>query len=198
MSQPYSQPGPATRLTRGVLLGTWAVLALADLAFVLTLGTNAPYADEWEFVPALLDREPPLPWLWQLHNEHRLPLPRAVYLGLFRLTHDFRAGMVVQVAVLSGLSLWLMRLAERLRGRPHWADLFFPASLLHVGHWENLLMGYQLCFALFTVLATAVGVVALRATRESAFRSGVAAGVLALLLATTGGSGLVAALPVAA
>jgi len=179
-----------------VLLAAWAVLTLADLAFVLTLGTNAPNGDEWESVPALVGREPPLPWLWQPHDGRRLP--RAASLALFRLTHDFRAGMVVQVAVLSGLSLWLMRLAERLRGGPHWADLFFPASLLHTGHWENLLTGSRLGPALFAVLVTAVGVVALRTTRESAFRSGVAAGVLALLLATTGGFGLVAAVPVAA
>ena len=65
------------------------------------IGTNAPYADEWEFVPALVGAEPALPWLWQQHNEHRMVLPRAVYLLLFKLTHDFRAGMLVQVAMLS-------------------------------------------------------------------------------------------------
>jgi hypothetical protein len=198
MSPPYDPPPPATTRTRFLLLAAWGALTVAALAFVLGLGSNVPSADEWEFVPVLTGHEPSLPWLWAQHNEHRLPLPRLVYLTLFRLTNDFRAGMVLQVALLSALSLWLMRLAARLRGGPHWADVFFPVSLLHAGHWENLLMGYQLCFTLFAVLATATGAVALRTTRETAFRSGVAAGVLALLLALTGGSGLVVALPVCA
>src|SRR4051812_30516818 len=182
MTQTYAPPPPATSATFGslrrALLAAWALATLGAVAFVAVIGTNAPYADEWEFVPALVGEEPALPWLWQQHNEHRLPLPRAIYLALFTLTHDFRAGMLLQVAMLSALALYLMRLAEQLRGRPHWADAFFPVSLLHTGHWENFVMGYQLCFALFAVLATGLAVTALRTTRANAFRSGVIAGAL--------------------
>lgn len=202
MTQTYTPPPPATSATfaplRRALVAVWLLFALGTLAFVATVGTNAPYADEWEFVPALLGEEPALPWLWKQHNEHRMPLPRAVVYAYFARTHDFRAGMYLQVAMLAALALFLMRLADRLRGRPHWADAFFPVSLLHVGHWENFVMGYQVCFALFAVLATALAVVALRTTRASAFRSGVTAGVLLTLLALTGGSGLVVVPPVSA
>jgi hypothetical protein len=69
---------------------------------------------------------------------------------------------------------------------------------LHIGHWENFIMGYQICFVLFTVLVTALAVVALDTTRENAFRSGVIASVLLMLIALTGGSGLAVILPVAA
>ena len=198
MNQTYGPADRATSRTPLVLLALWAAMTLAALAFVLMLGSNAPYADEWEFVPALTRHEPVVPWLWKQHNEHRMVLPRIVYYTLFQIAHDFRAGMVVQVALLSGLSFWLMRVASRLRGRPHWADAFFPVSLLHVGHWENLLMGYQLCFVLFAVFTTALGVVALRTTPESAFRSGMIGGVLSLLLALCGGFGLPVALTGAA
>ncbi len=202
MTQTYTPTAPATSATfrslRRALVAVWAVFAAGAGAFVAVIGTNAPYADEWEFVPALLGEEPAVPWLWQQHNEHRLPLPRAVYLTLFALTHDFRAGMLLQVVMLAALALYLMQIADRLRGRPHWADAFFPVSLLHVGHWENFIMGYQICFVLFAVLATGLAVVALRTTRANAFRSGVTAGVLLMLLALTGGSGLVVVPPVAA
>ncbi len=200
MSQPYTPPPLATSGTavRNVLLTVWAVLSLGSAVFVLMIGTNAPYADEWEFVPALLGEEPALPWLWQQHNEHRLPLPRALFLTLFRITHDFRAGMLLQVVMLSALALYLMRLAARLRGTPHWADCFFPISLLHLGHWENFLMGYQVCFALFSVLATGLAVIALQMTPQNAFRRGLACGLLLVLLALTGGSGLAVVPPVAA
>ncbi len=202
MTQTYTPVAPATsgtwRSLRRVLLAGWAVFTLGALGFVAVLGTNAPYADEWEFVPALLGHEPAVPWLWKQHNEHRMPLPRAVVFAYFRLTHDFRAGMLLQVAMLSALALGLMRLADALRGRPHWADAFFPVSLLHIGHWENLVMGYQVCFVLFCALATGLTVVALRTTKANAARSGVLAGVLLLLLALTGGSGLAVVPPVAA
>lgn len=202
MSQTYTPPPPATSEThrplRFALLAVWALFTLAAVGFVATIGTNAPYADEWEFVPALLGDEPALPWLWQQHNEHRMPLPRLVVLTYFKLTHDFRTGMFLQIATLSALALGLMRLAEKLRGQPHWADAFFPVSLLHVGHWENFVMGYQVCFVLFATLSTLLAVVALRITRENAFRSGTFAALLLMLLALTNGSGLVLVPPVAA
>lgn len=179
------------------MLALWTALTLASLAYVATIGSNCPNSDEWEFVPALLNREPLGPWLWAQHNEHRLPLPRLAYYVLFQITHDFRAGSVLQVALLSGTSLALMSLAARLRGYPYWTDAFFPASLVHVGHWENLLIGYNICFAFILVLETAIGVIALRTTRENLYSSGRTAGVLMVLLCLCGGGGVVTALPVA-
>ena len=194
MTQVYTPTAPTTSAAAGALPWmppfVWAFATLAALSFVLFLGTNAPYADEWEFVPALVGDEPQLPWLWQQHNEHRLPLPRLVVLALFKATHDFRAGSVLQVVMLSGLALYLMRLAKKLRGAAHWTDSFFPISLLHIGHWENFVMGYQVCFVLFAVLATGLAVTTLHTTRANAFRSGIIAGTLLMLIALTGGSGL--------
>lgn len=190
MSQIYNtSPSPTSRVFIPLTL-LWVVMTLAALGFVLVFGSDAPYADEWEFVPALLGKESLLPWLWKQHNEHRLPLSRAIYYALFQATHDFRSGMFLQVAMLSALSLGLMRFAARLRGRLNWADAFFPITLLHVGHWENFLMGYQLCFALFCCLVCGLAVVAIQTQRETAFRSGILAGVLLLLIALTGGFGL--------
>ncbi|MBA4189334.1 MAG: hypothetical protein C0467_15160 [Planctomycetaceae bacterium] len=198
MSQTYSPDAPPTSRTRILLLVVWAALTAVAVGFVFTFGSNAPYADEWEFVPALLGEEPVGPWFWKQHNEHRMVLPRLIYHPLFQITHDFRVGMLLQVALLSAMALGLMTFAARLRGRAAWPDVFFPVSLLHLGHWENFIMGYQICFALFTVFVTGLVVVAMQATRETAFSAGVRAGVLAFLVALTGGSGLVAALPVVA
>lgn len=198
MSQTYSPPAPPTSRVRNLLTVVWGVLSLAAVGFVLTFGSNAPAVDEWEFVAELVGQAPVVPWLWAQHNEHRLPLSKLVYITQFRLTHDFRSGMLLQVGLLSALSLGLMRLTSRLRGRPDWTDVFFPVSLLHLGHWENFLLGYQICFTLFTVLVTGLIVVALRATRLTAFRSGLTAGVLVILVALTGGFGLPVVFPVAA
>jgi hypothetical protein len=205
MSETYAPPPPPTSAApnapRGVvplaLLALWALFALMALAFVAGIGTNAPYADEWDFVPGLLNEEPLGPWLWVQHNEHRLPLPRLVWYALFQLVPDFRAGMFVQVALLSALAFALMRFAAQLRGAPHIADAFFPVSLLHIGHWENFVMGYQLCFALFALFATGLIAVALRIAPANRYRLGAVAALLLLLLALTHGAGIAVVPPVA-
>jgi hypothetical protein len=183
-------------MIRFALVAVWAVFTLCALWYVSVFGLNAPIIDEWEFVPVLVGQEPVGPWLWGQHNEHRLPLPRLIFATLFGLTHDFRTGMILQVVMLSALALGLMRFAAQLRGQPAWPDAFFPVSLLHTGHWENFLLGYQICFVLFLVFVTALVVLALRTSRETAFRSGVEAGILLLLVEMTGGSGLALVAPV--
>lgn len=190
MKQIYIPFTPATSRVRKRLTAVWGVLSLLALGFILISGCNAPAVDEWEFVAELVGQAPVLSWLWAQHNEHRLPLSKLIYLGQFRLTHDFRSGMLLQVGMLSVLSLGLMKLAARLRSYPHWTDAFFPISLLHLGHWENFLLGYQICFTLFTILVTGLIVIALQATRQTAFGTGIFAAGLAFLVALTGGFGL--------
>ena len=197
MSQTYNPPALPTRRARPLLIAVWGLLTLVAVGFVLACACNMPAVDEWEFVGVLVGKEPVGPWLRAQHNEHRLPLSRLLYYGEFRLTRDFRASMLLQVAMVSLLCLGLMRLAASLRGRPDWPDLFFPISLLHFGHWENFLLGYQICFALFLVLVMGLVTVVLRSRPETAFRSGVVGGVLLLLTTLTGGAGLVLVPPVA-
>ncbi len=198
MSPEYRPPVPPTRRTGRILLGLWAFLTLSQLAYVLAYGHNQPWADEWEFVPVLTGNEPPVPFLMQPHNEHRLPLPRLIYLGLWANTHDFRLGMVLQVIFLAAMAWRGMRLAAHLRGVPSLADAFFPLTLLHVGHCENLMMGYQLCFALASTLSFQMLELALRLTRANAPRTTLLAALVALALSLCGGFGIVLAAPIAA
>jgi hypothetical protein len=194
MSQDYSPTPAPTSRTAWFLVLVWAVMTAAGLGYVVAFGHNVPWGDEWEFVPVLTGHEPAGPrWLWAQHNEHRLPLPRAVYLGLFRLTGDFRAGMALQVVLLSALALGLLRYLAAVRGRPAWADVFVPVGLLNWGHFENFLMGYQVCFALICVLACGMAAAA-RSPRT--YRAGLLVGVQLLLLVACGGSGLAFVPPV--
>ncbi len=171
-------------------VAVWAALTVAGLGFVLGFTRNLPWGDEWEFVPAVAGHEPIPGWLWTQHNEHRLPLPRLVYLLLVRLTGDFRAGCVLQILMLSGLAWWLMRVSARVRGEAAWEDAFIPAGLLNWGHVENFLMGYQINFVLVCGLACGLLVTAVASTTANRVRTGVTAGVLLLLLELCGGTGL--------
>src|SRR5262245_43637739 len=158
-------PDVAVRVTLFVL---WLCLFAAGLIYVNRYALTNPYVDEWAFVPVLLGEKPAGPWLWELHNEHRFPLPRLVYVGLFRLTGDLRAGCLVSLIGISLVAAGLMYLARRVRGRASLSDAVFPLLLMHVGQGENLYMGYQLAFMLTATLAA--GLLAVMVWPESSLR----------------------------
>src|SRR6516225_7885299 len=82
-----------------VLIGAFA----STIAFAATYGCNVPFGEEWEVMgPVLAGKQPvTLHWLWSQSNEHRVPVPKLVLLGLLKLTNcDFRAGMFFNVLAL--------------------------------------------------------------------------------------------------
>jgi len=217
---PYGSPDrPAIAPDRGVrvaLFVLWLVLFVAGLFYVGRYALTNPYVDEWAFVPVLFGEKPVGPWLWELHNEHRFPLPRLVYIGLFRLTGDLRAGCLVSLIGISLVAAGLMHLARRVRGRASLADAVFPLLLMHVGQGENLYMGYQLAFMLTAALAAGLLAVIVWPSRSlvgqvsnlsgqvgnpshktladasgsGSFRRGLVATLLGWLLLTCGAAGL--------
>ncbi|MBO0699916.1 MAG: hypothetical protein J2P46_16075, partial [Zavarzinella sp.] len=143
------------------------------------------------FVPVLFGERPAGPWLWELHNEHRFPLPRLIYLGLFRLSGDLRTGCWVSFLGISLVAAGLVRLARAVRGRAHIADAVFPLLLMHTGQAENLYMGYQMAFMLTAALAAALLAVIVRTGEAGRFRRGLLATLIGWLLLTCGAAGLV-------
>ena len=96
------------------VLGVWAGLFLAALTFVLAYGPAFPRWDDFAMVPLLTGtRRVSVEWLWAQHNEHRVPLPKSVLLGLLRLSADFRAGMIFNVVALAALALGMILVARR-------------------------------------------------------------------------------------
>jgi hypothetical protein len=182
-----SEPG-ATAFVGGV----WAAMLVAALAFVGRYGPRVPLWDDYDVVPVLTGAEPlTAGWLWSQHNEHRVPLPRLVLLGAYRLSgSDFRAGMVVNVMALGALALGLIAVARARRGGTRYADAFFPLVLLHEGHHANLLWSWQVQFILSTALAGAI--LALIVGRGSRPGPGTAAlvGTCLALLPLCGANGL--------
>jgi hypothetical protein len=184
----------------GVVLAVWAGMTAAAGWFVATYGRNCPYGDEWDIVARVTgDRPFTMSWLFGPHNEHRIVLPRLVQLLAVRLFGmDFRAGAFLNVGILAGLSLGLILVIWKLRGNARYVDAFFPLALLHLGHWENMLSGWQIQFtlpvALFVLVAT---LVSLRAPRISTATAIVLAiGLVGLALSGANGLILVPALGV--
>ncbi len=128
----------------------WAFMSVAALLFVARFGCSIPYWDDWDMVPVIAgDQSVDAHWLWSEHNGHRIPLPRLLLLGLYKLTGaDFRAEMYFNVLLLSATAFMFIRVAKRQRGRISFTDAFFPLVLLHWGHYENLLWSWQVSFVL--------------------------------------------------
>ena len=190
-----AQAAVSIRNDRGATMFTWsvwAVMAAGAFAFIYTYGCNLPCLDEWDMVGALTGNQPiTLAWLWSQHNQHRIVLPRLIYLALAWLTgSDFRAGMYFNGLALAALAAALIVAARRLRGWTSYADAFFPLALLHAGHWENLLWGFQIEFVAHTLLAFGLLLLILRSRSPLTWGAGLAGSLCLLALPLCGAHGL--------
>jgi hypothetical protein len=175
------------------VFAVWAAMSAAAVAFVLAFGVNFPLADEWGTLSLLAAPRPDAALLWERHNEHQLPLPRLTYWAAYRLSGDLRTGMLLSAVGWSLLAWLLIATAHTVRGRPAYADAYFPLALLGWGQYENLLMSYQVGFMCSTVLA---GLVLRELVTSPVTPSRVArVGVFSTLLPMCGVHGLVFASP---
>jgi hypothetical protein len=179
--------------------GTWGLMLVAALACVWQYGSNVPSWDEWDMVPTLTGAQPvSITWLWSQHNEHRIPLPRLIFLLLNHLVGpDFRVVMFFNVIAVSALALAMIVTAQRQRGELSYSDAFFPLLLLHWGHSINLLWGWQLQFFASTILAGIVLLLIVHVKTGIGTASAVVVGACLLLLPLCGGNGLALVPPLA-
>src|SRR5262249_34272259 len=90
------------------------------------------------------DKPIDLAYLWEQHNEHRIPVPKLIAWALLKVTHfDYRAGMFLNVLCLGLLAMAILLAIKQLRGHFQLSDIFFPIALLHFGHWENLVWSFK-------------------------------------------------------
>lgn len=158
MQNLISRSARALRVDAGAVVfvgAVWLVQTLLLLDFALTYSVNLPFLDDWDMVPVLTGRRPvTLEWLWSQHNEHRIAIPRLLYLAIMKLGgYDFRAGVVFDVLVLSVTAAALPVAARAIRGRALYSDAFFPLVLLHWGQAENLVWGFTIPLVLGSSLA---------------------------------------------
>jgi hypothetical protein len=181
------------KLALAGVLALWAGMTGVVLGCIAIYGHNVPLAEDWVMVPPLVGREPNLlQWLWAQNNEHRLPLQKAVYLVLLKASGgDFRIGMLANTLMLAGLCLAMIVTARRLRGgQTRLADAFFPLALLHLGHWENMVWGWQIQFVISTGLVCVWLLVIVRENWPLPPKPALAAGLTLVLLPLSGANGL--------
>ena len=120
------------RLGSAGVWGAWLVSLAAALLFVGRYASNVPSWDDWDMIPTLTRFQPVTwSWLWSQHNEHRVPLPRLIFLGLDRVFGiDMRVTMVADVLLMAAVAAALLLVVRQVRGRFRLTDTFLPLVLL--------------------------------------------------------------------
>ncbi|CAN5289620.1 hypothetical protein BH23GEM4_BH23GEM4_12630 [soil metagenome] len=180
--------------------GVWAIMLGVVLGCIVSYGRNIPLAADWLMVAPLTGHEPDLAgWLWAQNNEHRVPLPRLLYLLLLKASGgDFRVGMVFNALAMAALAAAMVLAARRLRGGTlRLSDAFFPVAFLHLGNWSNLVWSWQIQFVLATVLTCGLLLVAVKHAGDLPPRDACIAGTCILLLPLSGANGLIFAVAMA-
>jgi hypothetical protein len=176
------------------VLAVWAAMVATMLSWVALYDANVPWKEDWLMVPALVGKEPQLlKWLWAQTMEHRTPLQRAVYLLLLKFSDgDFRIGMITDVLMLGGISLVMLLMARHLRGgETRLADVFFSLTLLHLGHTEQIFLGYNIQFTISVALICTWLIIIVGRCWPLSPKVSVIAGLTLVLLPLSGGNGMI-------
>lgn len=145
----------ASRVARpypgAVALAAWLSLVVLDAVCLVIYGTRMLFFEDWAYVAPITGHETLVPdFLFWPINEHILPLPKLVLVGLLTAAGgDFRAGAWFNLIALAAVSLLLMRTVASLRGgRVSIVDAGIPLLVLGFGNWLNVFWGVQVSFVL--------------------------------------------------
>jgi len=153
----------ADRLLSYVVLacGLWTLSIGARQ--IIASHSLVPLWDEWQEIDAIATaphHQPPINWLWALHNEHRIVFYRLLLLADIHLFHgnhwiSFWSMLIVQVLFLVSLG-WTLRFAG-VKGTIWRAVVGLGAfALFCPSQWENFGWAFQISFllpGLFLMLA---------------------------------------------
>lgn len=200
MPDKVGQDRPHSEREWGALIFVSAIWALLSVATLLIGEKNAspiPWIDDWDLVKPLTGAEPIRTWLWSPYINHSVPLPRVFLLGIYKLNgSDFRAAPIVNVTVLSVLSLGMILAARRVRGKIAYTDAIFPLALLNVDR-EILFATLGVNLIPSTVCSCLVLVLMLRLQTHQRRRTIIYVAILMLALAMCGSSGAAQVPPLA-
>lgn len=125
------------------------IVILVAMFFMLAVSSSNrifPNTDEWNYIQAFGTPTTLLSYLFEQHNDHRIPLQKllqlsALYVGGF----DFRMLVIINMLLAGVTSIVLMFAAKNYRG--HWSlgDLAIPFLCMNFGSGMSL-VGFELQF----------------------------------------------------
>jgi hypothetical protein len=170
----------------------WAMMLAITLGFAWKYSGYVPISDAWYLVPYVTGEEPvTLSWLWEQHGDHRIPLPKLLYVALFKLTgNGYYVGGFVNVFLLSGAAFGMIWGAKRLRGWLSYTDAFFPLALLSWGGPFNYVTWFQISEVAAPVVESALLLLIVLRGQRLTLGTAVLAALGLVLLSLCGPSGL--------
>jgi hypothetical protein len=167
----------------------WTVITAVALVVAVKSASPIPWIDDWDLVRPITGDDPVWEWLWRPYINHRVPLPRLLLLGIYKVNGaDFRAGPVINVCVLSALALVMIIAARRWRGRMEYTDAVFPLALLNVDN-EVLFATLGVNLIPSTVLSCVLLLIMIQSPQRLRGRTVFSAGLVAIALGMCGSSG---------
>ena len=149
-------PPPASdRLAGRVVAAVWVACFALLVVYAGKTATRIPLLDEWYNVPHFAHPlgQPPAAY-WHQHNEHRIPVPKLLFVGAVKLAgNDFRAPVYMNAVLVALTAAVLARAVRAARGRWAMTDAAVPLIVMNIGQWENLYWGFQIQFFASTILA---------------------------------------------
>ena len=155
------------RFSRASVALSYAILlaglltAGAAVYMVIASYSSLPSTDGWEQIDVALQGVNPLSpaWLWEQHNEHRIVIPKlflAADLLRFRAEQKFLLTSILATQFLLLMVLgWSMRVLGGWRGTMWRSGVGIAAfCLFWPTQWENLIIGFSICFILLELFAT--------------------------------------------
>jgi hypothetical protein len=172
----------------------FVVCFAAALGYTARFASWVPWWDYWDLADTIGGlRAFDLAWLFEPHQEHRIPLSKFWLVTLAWSIPDVRAASLLNVVGCGALAAATLQAARRLRGHMRLPDAVIPLLALHAGHYTTYLLGFQLQQVLSSLLVLSMLTLLLDATR---IRVAVAAALLGVL-PLAGVNGVVAAPPLA-
>jgi hypothetical protein len=196
-----TESGNADRTARAVVWLVWTGMLALLLWSYLPIASRVPLAEDWYTVPLLTGQPVSLSsWLWEQNNEHRMPVARLLLLAVLKVAGgDYRAGGLLNMALLAGGAAGLILFARHLRGgMTDVADAFFPLTLLHFCHSVDVLFPFQITFVLSLAFIIVVGCTLYLPRSVSSASAAAVAGIALLFLPLSGFIGLLFVPPMAA
>jgi len=192
----FSQTGPRPDATLFVF-GAWLALSVALIFATFIFARPFPWLDDFGFLPFVTDKAPlRLEWLWQSHNEHRIPLPMLFCWATLKLDGGtFLLAKYLYAVGLSCCVALLLLSLRKARGYLLWTDVAIPLVLLGFHDLYNTLWFFQAQFVISTILLCFLLAVIVRNDSSLTTSSALLAGISVISLPLCGANGLVVAIP---
>jgi hypothetical protein len=148
-------PRAGTILGRGGAVGAGAVtlyVALTTLTALASARQSAPFQDQWSFIgeyAAVVENGLSFEWLWRQHNEHRILLPRLVFLADLswaRGSNLLNHAVILALQASGAALLAVLAFTGRRSALTGAALAIAVAALFSLVQWENFVWGFQVQF----------------------------------------------------